>query len=231
VGTRLMKRLWRREGPLVPQRQRKRRQVGTADCGILRRKATMKNEVCRLDFIHDTTVGGRILKMLVVLDEYTCEWLAIKVERTFRAADVVAVLDELTAIRGAPVQIRRDNGPELVSRVIRNWCVHTGTGTLFIEPGALWQNGVAESFNGRLRDELLSSEAFETMAEAKYLVDRRRLHYNHRRPQRALGKVTPAAYEANCAAIPASARSARLRCVAAHSFPSTMHHLSRGLNR
>jgi putative transposase len=228
VGTRLMKRLWRAEGLLVPQRRRKRRRIGTSESGIVRRKATMKNEVWGLDFIHDTTVGGRSLKMLVVLDEYTRECLAIEVERTFRGADVVAVLDELTAIRGAPVNIRSDNGPELVSKVVRSWCAHAGTGTLFIEPGAPWQNGIVESFNGRLRDELLSSETFETLAEAKYLIDRWRLHYNHRRPQRALGKVTPAAYAANCAAVP-PLRLAPLACAASpqHSeFPSTMHQLS-----
>lgn len=228
VGTRLMKRIWRAEGLLVPQRRRKRRRIGTSDCGIMRHKATMKNEVWGLDFIHDTTVSGRSLKMLVVLDEYTRECLAIEVERTFRGADVVAVLDELTAIRGAPVHIRSDNGPELVSKVVRSWCTHAGTGTLFIEPGAPWQNGIVESFNGRLRDELLSSETFETLAEAKYLVDRWRLHYNHRRPQRALGKVTPAAYAANCAAAP-PLRLAPLACAASpqyNAFPSTIHQLS-----
>ena len=202
VGTRLMKRLWRTEGLLVPQRRRKRRRIGSADGGIVRRRACHRNEVWGMDFIHDTTVDGRSLKMLVVLDEFTRECLAIEVDRTFRGVDVVAVLDELTAIRGAPRHIRSDNGPELVSKVVRSWCAHAGTGTLFIEPGAPWQNGIVESFNGRLRDELLSSETFETLAEAKYLVDRWRLHYNHRRPQRALGKVTPAAYAASCAAAP-----------------------------
>jgi transposase InsO family protein len=228
VGTRLMKRLWRSEGLLVPQRRRKRRRIGTCERGIMRRKAMMKNEVWGLDFIHDTTVGGRSLKMLVVLDEYTLECLAIEVERTFRGADVVAVLDELTAIRGAPVHIRSDNGPELVSRVVRRWCAHAGTGSLLIEPGAPWQNGIVESFNGRLRDELLSSETFETLAEAKHLIDQWRLYYNHRRPQRALGKVTPAAYAANCAAAP-PLQLAPLACAASprHSeFPVTMRQLS-----
>jgi putative transposase len=98
----------------------------------------MKNEVWGLDFIHDTTVGGRSLKILVVLDEFTGECLAIEVERTFRGADGVAVLDELTAIRGAPVHIRSDNGPELVSKVVRRWCAHAGTGSLLIEPDAPW---------------------------------------------------------------------------------------------
>jgi putative transposase len=181
-----------------------------------------------LDFIHHTTVVGRNLRILVVLDEYTFECVAIEFEKTFWGADVVAVLDELTAIRGALEHTRSDNSPELVSEVVRRWCAHAGTGSLFIEPGAPWQNGIVESFNGRLRDELLSSETFETLAEAKYLVDRWRLHYNHRRPQRALAKVTPAAYAANCAAAP-PLRLAPLACAASpqhNAFPSTMHQLS-----
>jgi putative transposase len=166
-----------------------------------------------LDCIHNTTVGGRNLRILVVLDEYTCECLAIEVERTFRGADVVAVLDELTAIRGALEHTRSDKGPELVSEVVRRWCAHAGTGSLFIEPAAPWQNGIVESFNGRLRDELLSSETFETLAETKHLVDQWRLYDKHRRPQRALGKVTPVAYAATCVAAP-PLRLAPLACAA-----------------
>jgi transposase InsO family protein len=115
---------------------------------------------------------------------------------------VVQVLDELTAIRGAPAHIRSDNGPEFVSAAVRKWCEESGTGTLYIDPGSPWQNGIVESFNGRLRDELLSSEIFAALAEARLLVDRWRLHYNHRRIQRALGTVTPAAFAAMCPMVP-----------------------------
>jgi putative transposase len=138
------------------------------------------------------------------------------------------VLVELAVIRGATLHISSDNGLELVSKAVRGRCTHGGAGTFFIDLSAPWQNGIVESFNGRLRDELLSSETFETLAEAKYLVDRWRLHYNLPRPQRALGKVTPAAYAANCAAAP-PLRLAPLACAASpqHTeFPSTMRQLS-----
>jgi transposase InsO family protein len=228
-----MKRLWRVEGLLVPQNRRKRKRIGTGEHGIVRRSATMKNEVWGMDFVSDRTADGRPLRLLVVLDEFTRECLAIEVGRRCRGEDVVAVLDELTAIRGAPRHIRSDNGPEFVSRAVKRWCAESGTGTLYIDPGAPWQNGIVESFNGRLRDELLSSELFETLAETRYLVDRWRLHYNHRRPQRALGKLTPAAYAASCSA-PPPLRLASLACAAASpntQGAGTMLTLSQGVDR
>ena len=203
VGTRLMKRLWRQEGLLVPQKRVKRRWIGTGENGIVRRRATRKNEVWGMDFVQDRTADGRPFRMLVVLDE-------------------------LTAIRGAPAHVRADNGPEMISKAVKAWCEESGTGALYIDPGSPWQNGIVESFNGRLRDELLSSEIFDTLAEARYLIDRWRLFYNHRRIQRALGKVTPAAFAATCPALP-PLRLAALACAAAPpgtQGASTMHRLS-----
>ena len=171
---------------------------------------------------------GHPFRMLVVLDEYTRECLAIEVARNFRGEDIVAVLDELTAIRGAPAHLRADNGPEMISKAVKAWCAESGTGTLYIDPGSPWQNGIVESFNGRLRDELLSSEIFDKLAEARYLIDRWRLFYNHRRIQRALGKVTPAAFAATCPALP-PLRLAVLACAAAPpgtQGATTMHQLS-----
>jgi transposase InsO family protein len=136
--------------------------------------------------------------MLSVLDEHTRECLALEVGRHFRGEDIVTVLDELTAIRGAPAHVRSDHGRAFVSAELRRWCAESGTETLYIDPGSPWQNGYGKSFNGRLLDDLMSSEIFETLAEARYLVDRWRLHYNHRRPQRALGKRTPAGFAATC---------------------------------
>lgn len=214
IGTRRMKRLWRTEGLLVPQKRVKRRRIGTGENGIVRRRATVKNEVWGMDFIQDRTADGRPFRLLVVLDEHTRECPAIEVRRTFRGAEIVMVLDELTAIRGAPAHIRSDNGPELVSRAVKAWCEESGTGALYIDPGSPWQNGIVESFNGRLRDELLSSEIFDTLAEARHLVDRWRLHYNHRRIQRTLGRQTPAVYAATCPAVP-PLRLAPLACAAA----------------
>ena len=204
IGTRLMKRLWRTEGLLVPQKRRKRRRIGTGENGIVRRRATRKDEVWGMDFVSDHTADGRPLRMVVVLDE-------------------------LTAIRGAPAHLRSDNGPEFVSAAVRKWCEESGTGTLYIDPGSPWQNGIVESFNGRLRDELLSSEIFDTLAEARYLIDRWRLHYNHRRIQRALGKLTPAAFAATCCPALPPLRLAALACAAAPpglKGVATMHQLS-----
>jgi len=209
-----MKLLWRQEGLLVPQKRMKRRRIGTGENGIVRRRATRKNEVWGMDFVQDRTVDGRPFRMLVVLDEYTRECLAIEVHRHLRGEDIVTVLDELTAIRGAPAHIRSDNGPEMISKAVKAWCEESGTGALYIDPGSPWQNGIVESFNGRLRDELLSSEVFDTLAEARYLIDRWRLFYNHRRIQRALGKVTPAVFAATCTALP-PLRLAALACAAA----------------
>jgi len=233
IGARLMRRLWRAEGLLVPQRRRKRRRIGTGENGIVRRRATARNEVWGMDFVQDRTADARPFRMLSVLDEHTRECLALEVGRHFRGEDIVTVLDELTAIRGAPAHIRSDNGPEFVSAAVRRWCAESGTGTLHIDPGSPWQNGIVESFNGRLRDELLSSEIFETLAEARYLVDRWRLHYNHRRPQRALGKRTPAGFAATCPAVP-SLRLAALACAAAPRGGEsivTMPLLSQGVDR
>ncbi len=233
IGARSMKRLWRAEVLLVPQRRRKRRRIGTGENGIERRRATAPNEVWGMDFVQDRTADARLFRMLSVLDEHTRECLALKVGRHFRGEDLVTVLDELTAIRGAPAHVRNDNGPEFVSVALRRWCAESATVTLHIDPGSPWQNGIVESFNGRLRDELRSSEIFETLAEARYLVDRWRLHCNHRRPQRALGKRTPAGFATNCPTAP-SLRLAALPCAAAPRGGEsivTMPELSQGVDR
>jgi len=134
IGTRLMKRLWHTEGLLVPQKRRKRRRIGTGENGIVRRRATRKDDVWGMDFESDHTADGRPLRMLVVLDECTRECLAIEAGRHCRGEDVVPVLDELTAIRGAPAHHRSDNEPEYVSAAVRKWCGESGTGTLYIDP-------------------------------------------------------------------------------------------------
>jgi putative transposase len=197
--------------------------------GINLRQTSMKNEVWGVDFVQDRTADGRPFRMLVVLDEYTRECLAIEVARHSRGEDIVTVVDELTAIRGAPAHLRADNSPAMISKAVRACCAESGTGTLYTDPGSPWQNGTVENLNGRLRDELLSSEIFDTLAEARYLIDRWRLIYKHRRIQRALGKMTAAAF----AAAP-PLRLASLACVAAsprRQGATTMHQLSQGVVR
>jgi transposase InsO family protein len=211
VNLKRVYRLWRREGLKVPQNKRKKRRLGTADNGCFRRRALHKDHVWSLDFVFDTTANGRSLKWLSVVDEYTRECLALEVSRKLTAHDVVDVLRELAAVRGLPVHLRSDNGPEFIAQAIRQWLSAAGVQTLYIEPGSPWQNGYAESFNARLRDELLETEVFETLTEARALALNWRLEYNHRRPHSSLGYKTPAEFAATCVVPPALGLAALAR--------------------
>jgi putative transposase len=140
------------------------------------------------------------LKWLTIVDEYTRESLALEVGRRMRAKDVIDVLAELFALRGAPQHIRSDNGPEFIAAAIRRWLEHAAVEALYIEPGSPWENGYAESFNSRFRDALLDREEFENLSDARAYGTPYRLEYNHRRPHSALGYRTPAEFAAGCAA-------------------------------
>jgi putative transposase len=150
--------------------------------------------VWALDFQFDQTADGRVLKLLNVVDEYTREALAMHVARSVDADQTVAVLDALAAVRGAPVHVRCDNGPELTAHALRDWCRFARTETAFIEPGAPWQNAYVESFNGRARDELLDLEQFSCLTEAIVVIEEWRQDYNTHRPHSALGNQTPSAF-------------------------------------
>jgi putative transposase len=197
VNRKRVYRLWRRQGYKVPRKARKRRRLGVSENGVARRKAESINDVWAWDFIHDRDVRGRPLKWLVIEDEYTREGLALEVGRSLKAAEVLEVLSQLMLIRGAPRHIRSDNGPEFIARAIRRFLELTGVETLYIEPGAPWQNGFAESFNSRFRDELLSQEEFADVEEASALSGWWQNEYNHRRPHSSLGYLTPAEYAAS----------------------------------
>jgi len=198
-------RLWKRQGLKVPQKQHKKRRLGSGANGIVRHRPTHRNHVWAWDFIFDRTANGRSIKWLSIIDEYTRECLALEVSRTMTAADVIDVLIELVHTRGGPGHIRSDNGPEFVAQAIRSWLGRSGIGTLYIAPGSPWANGYAESFHARLRDELLNVEVFETVAEARALATHWRLDYNHRRPHSSLGYRTPAAFAATRAEPPVGA--------------------------
>jgi transposase InsO family protein len=202
VNRKRVHRLWKQNGLKVPVKQHKKRRLGSSDNGIVRRRASHKDHVWAWDFIHDRTEDGRALKWLSVVDEYTRECLALEARRSFTSGDVIAVLHELLLVRGSPQHIRSDNGPEFIAKAIRSWMERTAVKTLYIEPGAPWENGYAESFHGRLRDELLDAELFGCLAEAKMLSVQWRLEYNHRRPHSSLGYVTPAAFAASLAQTP-----------------------------
>ena len=190
-------RLWKREGYKVPQKQRKKRRLGCSANGVVRRRAEHKDHVWAWDFIHDRDHSGRPLKWLSLIDEFTRECLALEVERSLTAEDVIEVLRYVFLVRGVPGHFRSDNGPEFIARALRDYLETAGVGTLYIEPGAPWENGYAESFNGKLRDELLNAELFADLREAKALGEGWRRDYNQRRPHSALGYLAPAAFAAS----------------------------------
>jgi len=198
VNVKRVYRLWRKEGLKVPQKQRKRRRLGSSDNGCVRHRAARINHVWCYDFVSDQTVDGRTVKFLTLEDEYTREALAIEVERNITSREVIDTLRYVFEVRGAPEYIRSDNGPEFIAKALRAWLAEAGVETLYIEPGAPWQNGFNESFNGKLRDELLNGELFTSLKEAKVVTEDYRLEYNQRRPHSSLGYLTPAAFAAKC---------------------------------
>jgi len=191
-------RLWRQEGLKVPQKKHKKRSLGTAVNGCTRLVSAGKDDVWAMDFVFDVTANGRSLKWLAIVDEFTRECLALEVSRQFKAEGVIDVLRELIAIRGKPAHIRCDNGPEFIAHAVKGWLETATIGTLYIAPGSPWQNGYAESFNSKLRDELLAVEIFATLKQAKALATHWHLEYNHRRPHSSLNYQTPAKFAATC---------------------------------
>jgi putative transposase len=199
-------RLWRREGLKVPVKKRKKRRLGKSENGCIHRRAEHQDHVWAWDFVFDYTTSGSQLKWLSIVDEYTRECLVLKVDRSITSEDVIDTLAELFAMRGVPKCIRSDNGPEFVAQAIRRWLAQVDVETLYIEPGSPWENGFAESFHSRLRDEFLALEVFESLSAAKKLTGQWKDDYNHRRPHSSLGYVTPIEYAARCAtSAPASA--------------------------
>jgi transposase InsO family protein len=193
-------RLWRREGLKVPQKKRKRRRLGSSENGCHRRQAEHKDHVWCWDFVFDRTESGAALKWLSIIDEFTRECLALKVARSITSEDVIDTLAELFAMRGVPKHIRSDNGPEFIARAIQQWTEQLAIEALYVEPGSPWENGYAESFHSRLRDEFLATEVFESLVAARKLTATWREDYNHHRPHSSLGYVAPAEFAARCAA-------------------------------
>ena len=191
VNHKRVERIWRREGLKVPKKQPKRGRLWLNDGSITRLKPERKGHVWAYDFVACRTEDGRAVRMLTVIDEYTRECLAIKVARRIKSDDVIHALTELFVFKGAPEHIRSDNGPEFTARVVREWLPNVGVKTLFIEPGSPWENGYNESFNGKLRDELLNGEIFYSLKEAQILTERWRREYNTIRPHSSLGYRPP----------------------------------------
>ncbi len=194
INHKRVERLWRLEGLQVPQKQRKRRRLGSSAQGCTRMRALYPNHVWSYDFVADQTEDGRRMKIFVVVDEYTRRSLSLEVGRRFTSQDVIDTMRVLFEIYGTPTHIRSDNGPELIANELRRWLARRGTGTLFIEPGSPWENAYVESFNSRLRDELLNRELFTSLLEARVLLEEHRKEHNEVRPHSSLGYVTPNAF-------------------------------------
>ena len=192
VNHKRVERLWRREGLKVPSKQPKRKRLWLNDGSCVRLRPEHKDHVWAYDFVHDRTHDGRPLRMLTLVDEFTRECLAIDVARRMTSEDVLERLTDLFIHRGVPVSLRSDNGAEFTANAVRDWLARMGVRTLFIEPGSPWENGYIESFNGKLRDEMLNGEIFYTVREAKVLIERWRQHYNRIRPHSSLGYRPPA---------------------------------------
>ena len=192
VNHKRVERLWKREGLKIPSKQPKQRRLWLHDGSCIRLRPAHKDHVWSYDFMHERTHEGRAFRLLTILDEYTRECLAIDVDRQMNHQDVLDRLAELFVDRGVPEYIRSDNGAEFTARAVRDWLRAVGVKTLYIEPGSPWENGYIESFNGKLRDELLNGEIFDTLWEAKVLTERWRREYNQERPHRSLDYRPPA---------------------------------------
>jgi transposase InsO family protein len=192
VNHKKVERIWRREGLKVPKKQPKRKRLWLNDGSCIRLRPEHKDHVWSYDFVMTRTENGRRFRILVIIDEFTRQCLSMLVARSIPSSKVIAVLYELFLLRGVPEHIRSDNGAEFTAGVIKKWLQNVGVKTLYIEPGNPWENGYCESFNSKLRDELLNGEIFTTMTEAKVIIEQWRREYNEIRPHSSLRYLPPA---------------------------------------
>ena len=192
VNHKRVERIWRKEGLKVPQKQPKRGRLWLTDGSCIRLRPNHKDHVWSYDFMVERTAEGRAFRILTIIDEYTRECLVTLSQRRITSQDVIEQLFYLFIFRGTPQHIRSDNGPEFTAKAVRRWLRDLGVTTLFIEPGSPWENGYIESFNGKLRDELLDREIFTTLTEAKILIEEWRKEYNQVRPHSTLDYRAPA---------------------------------------
>jgi putative transposase len=192
INHKRVERLWWQEGLKVPQKQPKRGRLWLNDGSCVRLRPAYQNHVWSYDFVKTGTRDGRSLRLLTLIDEFTRECLAIAVGRRLDSEDVLELLTRLFVERAVPRYLRSDNGAEFTATAVRQWLGRIWVKTLYIEPGSPWENGYIESFNGKLRDELLNGEIFDTLLEAQVLIERWRREYNTWRPHSGLGYRPPA---------------------------------------
>jgi putative transposase len=214
VNMKRVERIWQREGLKVPQKQPKKSRPWLNDVSCVRLRPERPNHVWSYDFVEARTHDGRKFRMLNLIDEFTRECLAIRIDRKLRSTDVIDVLSDLFILRGVPDHIRSDNGPEFVAKAVRDWIAAVGAKTAYIEPGSPWENGYCESFNAKLRDELLNGEIFYSLAEARIVIESWRRHYNTQRPHSSLGYRPPAPEVIAWPAAPSGAASPATPAVA-----------------
>ena len=194
VNDKRVERVWLREGLKVPRKQPRRGRLWLNDGSCIRLRPEHRNHVWSYDFVEERTHDGRKFRMLNVVDEFTHECLAIRIARKLKAVDVIDVLSELFILRGIPGHIRSDNGPEFVAKAVEEWIAAVGAKAAYIAPGSPWENGYIESFNARLRDELLNGEIFYTLREAQIVIE------SWRRPSR-LNRIQATSTRGVCACI------------------------------
>lgn len=182
VGVDRVQRIWRREGLKVPQKQKPRSRLWLNDGSCIRLRPEHRNHVWSYEFVEAQTHDGRKLRLMTLIDEFTRQCLAIRVARRINGMGVIETMANAMIVHGVPEHIRSDNGPEMTAKIVRGWLAGVGAKTLYIEPGSPWENGYCESFNGKLRDELLNGEIFCSLKEAKIVIEQWRGHYNTVRP-------------------------------------------------
>ena len=192
VNRKRVERIWRREGLKVPSKQPKKGRLWLNDGSCVRLRPQYTNHVWSYDFVEDRTHDGRKFRMLNIIDEHSRECLSIRIARKLKSTDVICTLADLFILCGAPAYIRSDNGPEFIAKDLRDWLLKAGVQTAYIEPGSPWENGYCESFNAKLRDELLNGEIFYSLKEAKIVIEAWRIHSNAVRPHSSLGYRPPA---------------------------------------
>ena len=204
-------RLWRREGLKVPPRAVRRRRRGNGDGGITKLSATKPNDVWAWDFFHDRLEDGRQVKWLSLVDEHTRECLLLHPARSITSTKAKELIKMVMEERGRPAHLRSDNGPEFIAKGLREWLGKVGVGTAYIEPGSPWQNGFAESFHARVRDEFMNLEYFRCLTEARVMADEWKWKWNNRRLHGSLGYLTPTEFAQSLSEEKSSPRGGRMQ--------------------